>query len=212
MSETATTSVYLITLPRIDDLTATAEALKRTLDVGGVSDVQLRLKSVDDDTVRRAADALRDATQQRGVRFIMNDRPDLAHETGCDGVHVGQEDMSCRDARELLGDDAVIGVTCKNSLDLARTACADGADNVAFGAFFGSSMKESTTRADVDNLRHWSQKESIPCVAIGGITPKNCTPLVRAGAAGLAVISAVWNHTDGPEASVREFLAAIAAA
>lgn len=212
MSESANTAVYLITPPRLDDPSGFAEQLKAALDAGGADCVQLRLKDVDDDAIRRAADVLRPPTQERDIAFVMNDRPDLARETGCDGVHVGQDDARYEDARDLLGPDAIVGVTCKASRHLAIDAAEAGADYVAFGAFFGSTTKASTVHASAEILSWWSDTTTVPCVAIGGITPSNCGSLVAAGADFLAVISAVWNHPDGPAAAMTEFKRAISEA
>lgn len=212
MSEDHPTALYLITPPRLDDLAGFESALKAALDAGGAACVQLRLKDVDDDTIRHAADVLRPVAQERDIAFVMNDRPDLARETGCDGVHVGQDDASYAEARNLLGPDVIVGVTCKDSRHLAIEAAEAGADYVAFGAFFDTTTKKSTVRAEPEILEWWSETTSVPCVAIGGITPANCGPLVAAGADFLAVISAVWGHPDGPAAAMDEFRRAIEAA
>ncbi len=206
-----TARLYLLTPPQLVPAVF-ADSLARALDAGDVACVQLRLKDVDDDTIRRAADALRPVAQERGVAFLMDDRPDLALETGCDGVHVGQQDASYAEARRLLGAERIVGVTCHESRHLAMEAAEAGADYVAFGAFFPSSTKEAKHRADPEILRWWSELMTVPSVAIGGITPENCAPLVAAGADFLAVISAVWNHPEGSAAGVKAFLAAIAAA
>ncbi len=174
--------------------------------------MQLRLKDVSDDDWRRAIDALRPVTQSRGVAFLLNDRADLVRATGCDGAHVGQEDMPARQARALMGPEATLGVTCKGSRDLAMQAGEDGADYVAFGAFFPSGTKEVTRFIDPEILQWWSELMELPCCAIGGITPQNCAPLVQAGADFLAVVGCVWQHPDGPAAGVRDLNAAIAAA
>jgi len=203
--------LYLITPPAFEprhfpDLLAAA------LDAGDVASVQLRLKDCDDDTIRRACDALRPVAQKRDVAFILNDRPDLALATGCDGVHIGQDDMGYDAARKILGLGRIIGVTSHASEHLAMEAAEAGADYVAFGAFFPTSTKDAKGRADLEILRWWSEIFTVPCVAIGGITPQNCGALVAAGADFLAVISAVWNHPEGPGAAVKEFNQAIAAA
>ena len=187
-----------------------ADALASALDGGDVACVQLRLKDVDDDSIRRAADVLRPVAQARDVAFLINDRPDLAADTGCDGVHVGQEDASYDEVRRLLGDDAVVGVTCNDSRHLAMLAADAGADYVAFGAFFATGTKEPKTRASIDILEAWSDATTVPSVAIGGITDENCPPLVRAGADFLAVVSAVWDHDQGPAEAVTAFNRAIA--
>jgi thiamine-phosphate pyrophosphorylase len=186
--------------------------LAAALDAGDVAAVQLRLKGVGDADVRRAVDRLRPVAQDRGVAFLLNDDPRLAAETGCDGVHVGQEDMPCSEAREIVGKDAIIGVTCHDSRHLAIEAAEDGADYVAFGAFYPTTTKEAKGRPEPEILSWWSELTGVPCVAIGGITPANLAPLVSAGADFIAVCSGVWGHKDGPAAAVRAYLAAIAEA
>ncbi|MDE2166397.1 MAG: thiamine phosphate synthase [Alphaproteobacteria bacterium] len=204
------TRLYLITPPAFD-LSVFARSLAAALDAGDVACVQLRLKPADDDAIRRAADMLRPIAQDRGVAFLMNDRADLALACGCDGVHVGQEDTPYDEARRLLGPDRIVGVTCHASRDLALEAAEKGADYVAFGAFFPTPTKIAKGAADPELLRWWSAATTVPCVAIGGITPANCAPLVTAGADFLAVVAAVWNHPQGPAAAVRAFVEAMAA-
>ncbi len=205
------TRLYVITPPAFAPA-AFADKLALALDAGDVACVQLRLKGADDDAIRRACDALRPVAQERDVAFILNDRPDLAAETGCDGVHVGQQDTPYAEARRIMGADRIVGVTCHASRDLAMEAAEAGADYVAFGAFFPTTTKVSGHRADIEILRWWSEIMTVPCVAIGGITPQNCGPLVAAGADFLAVVSAVWNAPDGPAAAVKAFEKAIAEA
>jgi len=202
--------LYLITPPTID-LAVFPDVMAAALDAGDVGCVQLRLKNLDDDALKRAIDAVRPAVQSRGVALLMNDRPDLAVAHGCDGAHVGQTDMSATVARKILGD-LMMGVTCHDSRDLAMTAGEQGADYVAFGAFFPTATKDAKFSATPDLLQWWSELMELPCVAIGGITAENCGPLVQAGADFLAVVGAVWNHPDGPAAGVRAMNAAIAVA
>lgn len=205
------TRLYLITPPAFDP-PGFARSLTEALDAGDVACVQLRLKPADDDVIRRTADMLRPIAQDRGVAFLMNDRADLALACGCDGVHIGQEDTPYDAARRLLGPDRIVGVTCHASRDLAVEAAERGADYVAFGAFFPTQTKDAKGRADPELLRWWSTVTTVPCVAIGGITPANCGPLVKAGADFLAVVAAVWDHPQGPGAAVKAFNEAIAAA
>jgi thiamine-phosphate pyrophosphorylase len=219
MGEGERCRIYLITPPSLDPVPF-ADRLAAALDAGmpvagpdpAVAAVQLRLKDVDDDAWRRAIDALRPVAQSRGVAFLLNDRADLVRETGCDGAHVGQEDMPAREARRLMGADATLGVTCKGSRDLAMAAGEDGADYVAFGAFFPSGTKEVSRFIEPDILAWWSELMELPCCAIGGITAANCAPLVQAGADFLAVVGAVWGHPDGPAAGALALNAAIRAA
>jgi thiamine-phosphate pyrophosphorylase len=203
--------LYLVTPPVLEP-TAFRDVLAAALDGGDVACVQLRLKDVADDVVRRACDLLLPVTQERGAAFLLNDRPDLAAAAGCDGVHVGQSDASYAEARRLMGPDHIVGVTCHDNRDLAIDAAEAGADYVAFGAFYPTTTKPSKFRPEPDLLAWWSEMMTVPCVAIGGITARNCAPLVRAGADFLAVVTAVWDHPAGPAAAVRAFNAAIAEA
>jgi thiamine-phosphate pyrophosphorylase len=201
----ATTRLYLITPPALDP-EKFARELEQALAGGDVACLQLRLKDVADDVVRRATRVLQPIAQARDVAFIMNDRPDLAAELGCDGVHVGEEDMPYAEARRRLGADRIVGVTCGASRDRAITAAEAGADYVAFGAFFPSPTKGRTKyRADPEVLRDWSETTVVPCCAIGGISQENCGPLVEAGTDFLAVISSVWSYPKGPRAAVADF-------
>jgi thiamine-phosphate pyrophosphorylase len=206
----ATTRLYLITPPAFDPDKFAAE-LEAALTGGDVACLQLRLKEVDDDVIRRATTVLKPIAEAHDVAFIMNDRPDLAAELDCDGVHVGEEDMPYAEARRLMGPDHIVGVTCGNSRHRAITAAEAGADYVAFGAFFPSPTKGGAKyRADPEVLRDWSETTVVPCCAIGGITQENCGPLVEAGADFLAVISAIWSYPKGPRAAVADFNAVFA--
>lgn len=197
--------LYLLTPPALPDLAGFANTFAQALDAGDVACVQLRLKDVSDDEIRRACEALRPLAQERGVAFLMNDRPDLAAELGCDGVHVGQDDMSYAAARKIVGPDAIVGVTCHDSRHLAMEAGEAGADYVAFGAFYPTLTKEPKSAAEVDLLMWWAELFTVPCVAIGGITVENARPLVEAGADFLAVCNGVWGHTKGAAAAVKAF-------
>ncbi|MBT7760627.1 MAG: thiamine phosphate synthase [Rhodospirillaceae bacterium] len=201
--------LYLIT-PPVFEPAVFAEDLRAALDGGDVACLQLRLKDVDDDAVRRAAEALMPVSQEYGVAFLINDRPDLALELHADGCHVGQEDTPYGEARAILGADHIVGVTCHDSRHLAMEAAEAGADYVAFGAFFPTQTKQAKAAADIEILRWWSEIFEVPCVAIGGITVENCPPLVTAGADFLSVVAGVWQYPEGPGAAVRDFNKAIA--
>lgn len=203
--------LYLLTPPLLDDLDAFADRLEAALDAGDVGALQIRLKDVDDAEIRRAVDALAPLAQARGVAVILNDRPDLARASGCDGVHVGQSDATYDEARRVVGRDMMVGVTCHDSRHLAMEAAEAGGDYVAFGAFFPTSTKEAPTRADPEILTIWQETMETPCVAIGGITAENARGLATAGADFLAVSAGVWAHPDGPAAAVRALNQAIAA-
>ena len=118
--------LYLITPPRLEPR-AFADTLKSALEAGDVASLQLRLKDVSDDEIRRATEILMPIAQTRDVAFLMNDRPDLAAELGCDGIHIGQEDASYAAARAAVGPDRIVGVTCHDSRHLAMEAAEAGA-------------------------------------------------------------------------------------
>ncbi|WP_091736426.1 thiamine phosphate synthase [Phenylobacterium immobile] len=202
--------LYLITPPRLDDLAAYGRALAEALDGGDVAALQIRLKDVDDTIIEAAVQALTPIAHARGVPVILNDRPDLAARLGCDGVHVGQTDAPYAEARKLMGKDAMIGITCHDSRHLAMEAAEAGADYVAFGAFFDTTTKDASTRAEPEILTIWQETMQIPCVAIGGITADNAAGLAAAGADFLAVSGGVWAHPEGPGAAVAGLNAAIA--
>ena len=174
------------------------QRLERALDAGPglVTAFQFRVKDIDQHEAARLAEPLQAICAARDVAFIVNDDVALAKRLGADGVHLGQGDGDVRDAREELGREAQIGVTCHASRHLAMEAREGGADYVAFGAFFDSTTKASEHRPEPEILEWWSTVFEIPCVAIGGITPANCAPIVAAGADFLAVSGAVWNGDE----------------
>jgi thiamine-phosphate pyrophosphorylase len=201
--------LYLITPPRLPDLDGFADQLTAALDAGDVAALQIRLKDAGDDEIARVVRRLAPIAQERGVAVILNDRPDLARSLGCDGVHVGQDDLPYAEARKIVGRDAMVGVTCHDSRHLAMEAAEAGADYVAFGAFYPTATKAAPTRADPEVLSIWQETMETPCVAIGGIQIDNCRPLVTAGADFLAVCAGVWAHPTGPADAVRGYLAEI---
>ncbi len=147
------------------------------------------------------AHRLTGALEAGDVAVLLNDRADLAAEAGCDGVHVGQQDVAYEEARRLVGTERMVGVTCHASRHLAMVAAEAGADYVAFGAFYPTATKAAKTRAHPSILQWWSRTMSVPCVAIGGITADNCRHLAAAGADLVAVSAGVWAHPDGPAAA-----------
>lgn len=202
------TQLYLIS--PLDVSGGFPERLERALAAGPVAAFQFRVKGLDEHEAARLAAPLQDICAAHDCAFVVNDSVALAKRLRADGVHLGQGDGDVREARETLGREAQIGVTCHASRHLAMEAGEAGADYVAFGAFFPSATKESEHRPEPELLAWWQQLFEIPCVAIGGITPANCAPLVRAGADFLAVSNAVWG---GDEASaVKAFHDAIASA
>lgn len=203
------TRLYLITPPVLNPQDF-APVLSDALAAGDVACLQLRLKKPDgtqapETEIADAIKHLMPLAHARDVAFILNDDAVLAHKYGCDGVHIGQSDTPYEEARALLGDEAIIGVTCHDSKHLAMEAGEAGADYVAFGAFYDTQTKNAKTRAEPELLTFWQQFVELPCVAIGGITPDNAAPLVEAGADFIAASGSVWGHEDGAAAAIAAF-------
>ena len=181
-----------------------ARALDTSRESGGpVAAFQFRVKGIDEHEAARLAEPLQRICSEREVAFIVNDSISLARRIGADGVHLGQSDGEVQDARDRLGRDAQIGVTCHASRHLAMEAGEAGADYVAFGAFFPTTTKQVEHHAEPDILTWWQHLFELPCVAIGGITPQNCRPLIEAGADFLAVSGAVWGGDEA--AAIKAF-------
>ncbi len=180
-----------------------ADRLARALDAGPVAAFQFRVKDVDQHAAAALAEPLQRICADREVAFIVNDSIALAKRLGADGVHLGQDDGDPREARDALGPDVQIGVTCHDSRHLAMEAGEGGADYVAFGAFFPTTTKEVKHQPDPSILSWWASMFELPSVAIGGITPVNAPPLVAAGADFLAVCGSVWSGDEA--AAVKAF-------
>lgn len=181
------------------------ERLREALAAGPVAAFQFRVKDIDAEEAARLAEPLQAICNEFDVAFVVNDDIELARRLGADGVHLGQGDESLKTARAELGADVQIGITCHDSRHLAMEAGEGGANYVAFGAFFPTRTKETSHVPEPAILEWWSTMMEIPCVAIGGITPDNCRPLVDAGADFLAVSGAIWNDPEGPAHAVRRF-------
>jgi thiamine-phosphate pyrophosphorylase len=180
------------------DETDTAELLHKVRQalLGGARILQYRNKSADRLLRLEQAAALRELTHEFSVSLIINDDLALAQQADADGVHLGTGDGSVTAAREMLGDARLIGVSCYNRLELAHQAVQQGADYVAFGSFFPSTVKPDAVQAAPELLRQARREIAVPVVAIGGITAQNGARLLEAGAAALAVISAVFGAAD----------------
>lgn len=198
--------LYLISPPDVSG--AFPDRLRRALDAAPVAAFQFRVKHLDQHAAAALAEPLQAICADADVAFIVNDSIGLAKRLGADGVHLGQSDGDPREARQILGREAQIGVTCHDSRHLAMEAGEAGADYVAFGAFYPTLTKPSDYRPDPAILTWWQTLFGTPCVAIGGITPGNARPLVEAGADFLAVCNAVWS--DDEEAAVKAFSAVLA--
>jgi thiamine-phosphate diphosphorylase len=199
-------SLYVIldrTAARGRDLT---EILESTI-AGGCRMVQLREKEWPSGRLLALADRLRARCREARVTFVVNVRLDLALALAADGVHLGQEDLPPRVARPLLRPGMLLGVST-HSVEQARAAQAAGADYVAVGAMFPTATKPDFELVGPDLVRKLRAEIRAPLIGIGGITPDNVGEVIRAGAAGVAVISAVC-AADDPERATRRFLEAI---
>lgn len=190
----AVRGLYAIT----PDGLATDELLQRVRSAlsGGASVLQYRNKSADAALRLEQAVVLRELAREFNATFIVNDDAQLALQVDADGVHLGATDGELKAARALLGSRKIIGVSCYNRASLVREAVADGADYVAFGAFFPSAVKPEAVTAGMELLRQARAEFDVPLVAIGGITARNGAALLDAGADALAVISAVFGAAD----------------
>jgi thiamine-phosphate pyrophosphorylase len=193
--------LYAVTDGPRDDLLAVVRAALE----GGAVMLQYRDKTRDASRRLHEARALADLCRGFGVPMIVNDDVELALACGAAGVHVGEDDAGIVDARSALGDDAIIGASCYDSLQRARAAARAGADYLAFGAFFPSATKPGARHAKPDLLRG-ARELDLPLVAIGGITPDNGGALIAAGADLLAVVSALFGAGD-VRAAARRFAA-----
>ncbi len=200
MSKLPANGLYIIT----DCVTLSGEILlhkTRVILANGASMLQYRNKQHDPELAK----SIQDLCKQFNVPFIINDNVELAGMLKADGVHLGKDDPDCKSARAILGSSAIIGVSCYNQLTLAQAAEADGADYVAFGAFFPTNSKTDTVTADISLLTQAQQQLPVPIVAIGGICPDNGELLISAGANFLAVISNIY-HAEDTAAATRKMV------
>ena len=190
--------LYVITDPALsDDLIKDVE---QSL-LGGASVVQYRNKLHDRQAIVGEVNALLELCRGYQVPLLINDDVELAAETGADGVHLGRDDSGLEAARERLGHEAIIGISCYNEIERALEMQRRGASYVAFGRFFPSRTKPQAVQADIELLQHAAEQLTLPIVAIGGITAQNGATLIEAGADLLAVIHGVFGQDDVRKAS-----------
>jgi len=183
--------IYLITEHerlRFSELLARTEAVITS----GIAALQYRNKQAEHKQRLAEASLLQQICKDYEVPFIINDDIDLALELGAEGVHLGRDDGDWAEARRRVGKEMLIGVSCYNDLARADLAVQGGADYIAFGAMFPTTSKANTVNASPGLIRQAKQRYTVPIVAIGGITPENCGPVIAAGADLLAVISSVY--------------------
>ena len=190
-----TWGLYALTREGYASTTALLEAVAAAL-AGGVVAIQYRDKRKDPSARAAAARGMLELCRQRDVPLIINDDVALAAAIAAAGAHVGRQDIDLRAARDLLGPDAIIGVSCYDSIERARRAAGAGANYVAFGSFYPSQTKPGATPCSIEVLREARACLSIPIVAIGGITPENGAALLCEGAGLLAVVNGVFAHPD----------------
>lgn len=169
---------------------------------GGATLIQLREKNMDINNFAKEAEEILLMCRKYNVPLIINDNIDVALAVGADGVHLGQSDMNAAKAREILGEDKIIGVTAK-TVSQAQKAQRDGADYLGSGAVFGTSTKADAKPMDLETLRSITASVNIPVVAIGGITGENVLCLKGSGIAGAAVVSGIFAQKD-IEAAARD--------
>lgn len=172
------------------------KSLAETALSSGVRIIQYRDKSNDSEKKIAQAHALRTLCDKYSAILIINDDIELTIKSNADGIHIGKDDISINETRKHLGHDKIIGVSCYNKISLAEQAIKDGADYIAFGSFFGSTIKPDAPKADVKLIRSIKDNYDIPVCCIGGITTKNCTELLSEKADMLAVISELFSSRN----------------
>ena len=186
--------LYAITPDNVD--TENLLIMVRDVLVGGAKLIQYRNKTADIDLRRKQVHQLLCLCREYGVPLIVNDHLDLALETDADGVHLGQKDVSVSQARRVLGSKKIVGASCYNQIELAVKAEAQGADYVAFGAFFISATKPNAVSVPLKLLTLATHKLQVPIVVIGGIMLTNAYELIQRGGNAIAVCKALFDATD----------------
>ena len=162
---------------------------------GGADAVQLREKTISDSKFISLAREVRDITTKRGSLLIINDRVHVVRKVNADGIHLGQQDMSALEARNIIGDEKIIGVST-HSITQARQAQKDGADYIAIGPIYSTSTKDHEPSVGIEIIHEISEAVSIPIIAIGAITLENLDEVLKAGASRIAVCSAIIGSKD----------------
>ena len=197
--------IYLISPPKINESIFYKE-LNNVLKTKKVKYFQLRLKKISAINLVRISKKIKKIVKKNKVKFLINDKPLLAKEVNADGCHIGQNDMSYKNARKILGKNKIIGITCHNSKAFALQAKRYKADYVAFGSFFKSSTKKTASKANLSILRWAKKKINIPIVAIGGINSTNYKKILLNGANFIACSNYIWNNKKlDPVSAIKEF-------
>lgn len=199
------TRLYIIS-PSKFILEEFSNQLKQAFSGGDIACFQLRMKDSTKEEIIEAGKVLMPICRENNAAFIINDYPEIVKILDADGVHIGEEkDGTYENARKIVGEDKIVGVSCYASKDKAYTAAKKGADYVAFGQFYESKTKPPKGRPTTELLEFWSKNTIVQSVAIGGITPDNAKPIIKAGADFIAVVSGIWEHHEGAKKAVEEY-------
>lgn len=176
-----------------------AEAVEQAV-LGGATMIQLREKEMNTDELIQSGNEIKTICNKYGVPLIINDNVEAAKKINADGVHLGQDDMPIKEARAILGNNKIIGITAK-TVEQAMKAEKDGADYIGSGAVFGTTTKSNAVKMELDTLRAITQSVNIPVTAIGGITAENIDGLCNTGISGVAVVSGIFAQENIKKAS-----------
>ena len=202
------TKIYLISPPKIEIKTFSAK-LSSALETGLIPAFQLRLKDYEKTEVVKIAKELKKICDENNCLFLLNDFYEIALEIGAGGVHLGAEDGMIKEIRKNTPKNFIIGASCYDSRHLAIEAAEQGADYLSFGTFFPSKTKNSQGKPTVEIISWCNELTDLPIVAIGGITADNCSPIVKAGADFLAIVSYVWDHPNGEKKAIEMLMKSI---
>lgn len=210
MSDHVDPQLYLVTPPVLEPA-AFATLLDEALSAGPVACVQLWLPDADESQIRAAAARLKPVLDRHDTAFVLNGHVKLAAYLGCDGVHL--DDAGAKEvkaAKKVLGDESIVGVSCRTSRHTSMLVGEAGADYVSFGPVFDTKTKGlPADPAAVEALEWWAEMMEVPCVAVGGITPENVGRVLKTGCEFVCAVSAVWDHPEGPGEAVRAFARAL---
>lgn len=176
-----------------------AEAVEQAV-LGGATMIQLREKEMNTEELIQSGNEIKSVCNKYGVPLIINDNVEAAKKINADGVHLGQDDMPIKEARAILGNNKIIGITAK-TVEQAMKAEKDGADYIGSGAVFGTTTKSNAVKMELDTLRAITQSVNIPVTAIGGITAENIDGLWNTGISGVAVVSGIFAQENIKKAS-----------
>ena len=212
MTDPVAPQLYLVSPPRFEP-EAFAAQVRAALQGGPVACLQLWMPDATEDEIRTAATLVLAEVKSHDTAFLLNGNAKLAAYLGCDGVHLDTPDVkSVKAAKKILGDDAIVGVSCGTSRHTSMDVAEAGADYVYFGPIFDTGTKDLPAAAGaLDTLTWWAEMMEVPCVAVGGLTPQNLASVLETRCEFICAVSAVWSHPNGPDAAVKAFHKALEA-